>query len=235
MSAIVIIPARGSSKRVPRKNIRLLAGRPLLEWTIIVARKGTRDVPVIVSTEDDEIATVARNAGAEVVARPAALAKDDASTEAVLLHVLDARRDSGFEDPDWVACLPPTSPFRRIDTLRQFMQMTDKSDVDCLLSVTETRGDFWHPQSDGNWERLFPDAPRRQQDRDSLFEENSAYYMTRISSLRETGSILGHRRLGVPIDPIEAMDINTPNDLVIAEALVTAGLGIDTALMAELD
>ena len=97
------------------------------------------------------------------------------------------------------------------------------ADLDCLMSVTETRGDFWR-RSGARWHRLFPDAPRRQQDREPLFEENSAFYLTRSIALVDTGSILGRRVEGVPVDRLEGFDINTLADLPLAEAIIASGL-----------
>ena len=118
--------------------------------------------------------------------------------------------------------LPPTAAVRRIETVRRSATIgaDDPDGQDCLFTVTENRGDFWQKRSDGNLERLFPDAPRRQQDRKPLWEENSAVYLTRIESLRHTGSILGKKARGMIIDRSEAWDINTPFDILVAEALL---------------
>jgi CMP-N-acetylneuraminic acid synthetase len=174
----------------------------------------------VVSTEDADIAAVARAEGCRVVDRPENLAADAAATEAVLLHALELTKADGRQ-AEWVMTLPPTSPFRKPETIRDFIARAQSApaDVDCLMSVTENRGDFWRQSPTGDWQRLFPNAPRRQQDREPLFEENSAIYVTRIAALRDTGSILGRKVLGVPIPSREAFDINTPEDLAVAEAL----------------
>ena len=226
LGLLVVVPARGGSKRVPRKNIALLGGRPLLAYTLeLTHTAGVADCTVV-STEDVEIAHVAQDAGIAVLERPVALAGDTVSTEAVLLHVLKAgnRRTSTV---DWVMTLPPTSPFRSAATLRRFIALAERAppEIDCLMSVTETRGDFWQRSSTGRWQRLFPDAPRRQQDREPLYEENSAIYLTRRSALVETDSILGRHVEGVPIDPLEGFDINGSDDFVLAEAMIAAQLG----------
>jgi CMP-N-acetylneuraminic acid synthetase len=93
------------------------------------------------------------------------------------------------------------------------------SGVDCLLSLTETRASLWRSGVDGRIARLFPDAPRRQQDRAPLYEENSAIYLTAVPALRATGSVLGTSQRGIAIDPIEGFDINSELDFVIAEML----------------
>jgi len=221
MVVYLIVPARGGSKRVPRKNIRPLAGRPLLAWTIAqVAQAGMLD-RLWISTEDAAIAGVARAAGAQVVERPPELAADNSSTEAVLLHALEV---IGAGASDWVMTLPPTSPFRKPETIRHFVGLAaaHSGDVDCFMSVTENRGDFWRRTADGEFSRLFPDAPRRQQEREPLFEENSMIYVTRVAALRRTGFILGSKVEGVPVSAAEALDINTAEDFRLAELQLQA-------------
>jgi CMP-N,N'-diacetyllegionaminic acid synthase len=215
---MAVIPARGGSKRAPRKNIRLLGERPLLAYTIAAAREAGLGDATLVSTEDAEIAAVAKRWGARVLARPDALATDAASTEGVLLHALDEAAKQGWH-PKWILTLPPTSPFRRPATIRFFMDHAAGSDIDCLFSLTETRASLWRSGADGRIARLFPDAPRRQQDRAPLYEENSAIYVTAVPAFRATGSVLGTSQQGVAIDPIEGFDINSELDFIIAEAL----------------
>ena len=161
---IVVIPARGGSKRVPRKNIRPLAGKPLLAYAIKTAREAGFSDATLVSTEDAEIAAVAREHGAKVVDRPAALAADAASTEGVLLHAIEHVAQQGWQ-PTWVVTLPPTSPLRRAETLATFVSIARNNAADCCFSLTETRADFWRSDDGGKLVRLFPNAPRRQQDR----------------------------------------------------------------------
>jgi CMP-N-acetylneuraminic acid synthetase len=215
---MAVIPARGGSKRAPRKNIRPLGEQPLLAYTIVAAREAGLGDATFVSTEDAEIATIADSLGCTVIKRPDALATDAASTEGVLLHALDEAAKQGWH-PKWILTLPPTSPFRRAATIRFFMECAAGSDVDCLFSLTETRASLWHHGPDGKIVRLFPDAPRRQQDRAPLYEENSAIYLTAVPALRATGSVLGTTQQGIAIDPIEGFDINSELDFVIAEML----------------
>ena len=109
---MAVIPARGGSKRAPRKNIRPLGGAPLVAYTIAAAHEAGLAGATFVSTEDAEIAEVAKALGCAVMPRPGALATDDASTESVLLHALDEAARAGWH-PKWIVTLPPTSPFRR--------------------------------------------------------------------------------------------------------------------------
>jgi CMP-N,N'-diacetyllegionaminic acid synthase len=215
---MAVIPARGGSKRAPRKNIRPLGEQPLLAYTIAAARDAGLGDATFVSTEDAEIAAVAKKLGSGVIPRPDALATDAASTEGVLLHALDEAAKQGWH-PKWILTLPPTSPFRRASTIRFFVHCAAGSGVDCLLSLTETRASLWRSGGDGKIARLFPDAPRRQQDRPPLYEENSAIYLTAVPALRATGSVLGTSQQGIAIDPIEGFDINSELDFLVAEAL----------------
>lgn len=219
---LVVVPARGRSLRVPRKNIAPLAGKPLLLWTLETVLAANVEAQVVVSTDDDTIATVAAEAGVAVLKRPSQLATDMSSTEGVLLHALDVEDLEG-RTHEWVVTLSPTSPLRSAATVSRFIAMLPDApdDVDCLLSVHEDRGDFWVRDGD-DWRRLAPNAPRRQQDRAPLYVENSAIYATRVPALRRTGSILGARPRGVVIDAIEGHDINTPEDLLTAEAILLA-------------
>jgi len=226
LNMIVVIPARGGSKRIPKKNITPLLGKPLLEYTLDAVFKAGLDCPIYVSTDDDEIADIAANYNSVfVVKRPANIASDEASTESVLQHVLDSLI-SVRDAPEWVMTLPPTSPFRTHETIQQFVDIVLSSTVtqDCLMSVTENRGDFWVRSEDDGLVRLFSDAPRRQQERLPLFEENSAIYITKVSSLKKTGSILGESVRSISIPYIEGFDINTIDDLKVAECLAKMSL-----------
>ena len=229
---IIVIPARGGSKRVPLKNIADLAGKPLLAYTVKAAIDAGIATDVYVSTDDQRISRVAREWGAKVIMRPAAFASDTASTESVLLHALDELQISK-ESEDWVMTLPPTSPLRSAETIRAFATNAEFAapTVDCVMSVTENRSDLWHLRPDGRFGRLFPEQARRQQDRLPLFEENSAIYVTRVRSLRQSGSILGVNTLCVPISREEGLDINTVDDLRLANALLHSFYsGVDNAV-----
>lgn len=223
LSLVVVVPARGGSTRVPGKNIRELAGRPLLAHTLAAVREAGLGVPVVVSTDDDAIAVVAEADGARVVRRPAELSTDTASTEAALLHVLDILAGEGGA-ADWVMTLPPTSPFRDGGVIRAALDAVrrDPDDQDCLMTVTEDRGDYWRMDDGGVLTRLVPGAPRRQQERAPLYLENSAIYLSRVAALRETGSVLGRRVRGLAIDPQRGFDINDESDFDLAEAMARA-------------
>jgi CMP-N-acetylneuraminic acid synthetase len=222
---VAIVPARGGSKRIPRKNLALLLGRPMLAYTLQAARDSGVVDRLLVSTDSDEIAELACSLGVDVVRRPAELAGDDVSTEAVLLHVLE-HEDRQGRAAEHVLTLPPTSPLRSAQSIRSFVEAYDRlpGDFDALISLTEDRGDYWIREPDGSLRRLSADAPRRQQDRVPLLEENSALYLTRVTALRATRSILGRRAAGFILDRVEAWDVNEPLDLEIAEILLARRL-----------
>lgn len=219
---IVVVPARGGSQRVPKKNIRALNGKPLIAYTLEAAIGAGLQDHVVVSTDDVEIRAVAEHFGVRALHRPAELAAAASSTESVLLHALEVVAGEGW-NPHRVMTLPPTSPFRRAATLSRFVSIAATSDADCVFSLTENRGDFWRVTGNGDLQRIFPDAPRRQQDRKPLFEENSAIYVTRAEALIHTGFILGKSQCGVVIDPLEGFDVNTEFDFALAAALIAAG------------
>lgn len=220
----IVVPARAGSTRVRGKNLRMLGGRPLLAHTLELVRDAGLAERTVVSSDDPNALALATSVGVRAIERPPELASATASTESVLLHALDVLASEGRR-ASWVATLPPTSPFRRVETVRACLALVaaEPDAQDCLMTVTEDRRDLWRLEADGTMGRLVPDAPRRQQDRTPLFEENSALYVSNVSALRATGSVLGRRVRGHAIDPIEAWDINTETDLVIAEALLAQG------------
>lgn len=221
---VAIIPARGGSKGIPGKNIRPLNGRPLLSYTIEAAREADVARQIFVSTDSEEIAAVARQCGAGVILRPDDISHDTASTESALIHALTFVTEQCGWEPQHVLTLPPTSPLRTAATIKAAvaLYLANLDSYDALLTLTENRGDFWRRDAAGHYSRLFPDAPRRRQEREPLFLENSAIYITRTSSLIETGFILGRKCTGFVIPDLEATDINEPIDLQWAEFLLTS-------------
>jgi len=215
-----VIPARGGSKSIPLKNIRALNGMPLLAYTIQAAKQSTFLDRCVVSTDHADIAAVARAHGAEVIDRPAELATDQAPTEGALLQVLEVLGRQGYR-PEFVVTLEPTSPFRTTTLIdRCIATAIEQQETDCVLTVTETRKRYGR-LVDGRFEYLFPNQPRRRQEREPLYEESSTVYVTRTTALERDRSVLGRSRVGVVVaDSREALDINEPLDFLIAEAVL---------------
>ncbi len=227
MHVLAVIPARGGSKSIPLKNIRPLNGTPLLAFTIRAAKQSRYLDRCVVSTDHPEIAQVARDHGAEVIDRPADLATDQAPTEGALLQVLEVLGKQGYR-PEYVVTLEPTSPFRTTALIDRCIEAAiTHGEVDCVMTVTETRKCYGRLE-DGRFEYLFPDQPRRRQERRPLFEESSTVYVTRTGALERDRSVLGRTRQGLVVeDPREAVDINEPLDFIVAEAVLAQRLAED--------
>lgn len=228
MRFLSVIPARGGSKGVPRKNIRLLAGKPLIAHTIEAA-KGARQVDrVVVSTDDQEIADISASLGAEVLMRPAELAVDNAPTLPVLQHVVRLLKQQAYA-PDAVITLQPTSPLRvsrHIDEAAALFA-TDQT-ADSLVSCISVPHIF-HPLSvmrrgpEGYLEPYITqtDQPNRRQDKPAVFARNgAAIYITRTERLEHY--IFGGRLIAYEMPARESIDIDDMNDFSRAEALLTS-------------
>jgi N-acylneuraminate cytidylyltransferase len=223
-----IIPARGGSKGVPRKNIRDLAGKPLIYWTIKAAKDSGVFDRLVVSTEDAEIAAVARSFGAEVVDRPIELALDATKTEPVMLHVLDVLKQQGYE-PDYVSLIQCTSPFLTGDVVRNVVvKLIEHPDqYDSCGTYYEPHYAFrWKKTDDDRFVSEFPimDRPRRQ---DLALEYPycgaGACYIVSTELFRKTGNRYGGndaRIGGVLISEQDALQIDTEYDLLVANELM---------------
>lgn len=217
---LAVIPARGGSKGVPRKNIRLLSGRPLLAYTARQAQSAKLLDTTVVSTEDAEIAAVARACGLQVIDRPAALASDTSPTEPSLLHALDQLKARN-EEFDYVMVLEPTSPFRSSATIDNAIRQIVAQDAVSLLGVRETRENIGRIDN-GMFRSLVPGAPRRRQDRMPFYIESSTIYLCRVDYLRRTGTLVADDWAALIVPPDETLDINTPADFAIAESLMAS-------------
>lgn len=218
---LALIPARGGSKGIPRKNIRELAGKPLIAWTIQAALAAEGVERVVVSTEDEEIAEVARNWGAETpFLRPAELATDTAPGIAPVLHAIDH-----LPGHDSLILLQPTSPLRsaaQIEGLLSFAAEREAASVVSVCEIEEHPSWMFHKAPDGT---LAPYADlaetRRRQDLPSLYSLNGAMYWVRTDWLRETRSLVGEGTLGFSMDAESSTDIDTMLDWRVAELLMT--------------
>lgn len=223
MRYLVVIPARGGSKGIPHKNIYEVAGKPLLEYAIESMLEVEYEGDLVVSTDDALIAeTASRYEEVKLVKRPEEISGDTAKTEAALIHALHYMEEKYNIRYDAVVTLQPTSPLRKSKTIQDFLRVfeRDRETYDALLTLSEDRSDFWIQKPDGSFGRLFPDAPRRRQERNPLYVENSAIYVTARDSLLETNFVLGYRVNGYVIDTVEAVDINEFSDIALAESLL---------------
>lgn len=218
---VALIPARGGSKGIPRKNLAPLAGRPLLVHTLDQARATPAIERVVVSTDDDEIARCAAEHGAEVVRRPAQLASDEAASEPALLHALDTLRDDGGYEPDLVVFLQATSPLRRAGDVARAIATLEAEDADSLFSACVVHGFVWRRRG-SELEALTydPQARPRRQDVGEDLLENGSIYVFKPWVLRRHRNRLGGRVAVYPMDPLDSFQIDTPADLELAERLL---------------
>lgn len=218
---VAIIPARGGSKGIPRKNVRLLAGKPLLAYTVEQARAAAAVTRVVVSTDDAEIAAVARRYGAEVIDRPAAISGDTATSESALLHALDALGAQGVQ-PELVVFLQCTSPFRAPGDIDAAVATLRARGADSLLSVVPSHAFLWS-ERDGRAAPLnydYRSRPRRQ-DRAPEYRENGSIYVFKPWVLRELGNRLGGAIALYIMDEAQGLDIDGPFDWQWAEWWLT--------------
>lgn len=221
MSEVVaVIPARGGSKGVPRKNLQRVGGVPLVARAVDAARRCPAVDRVVVSTDDADIAAVAAEWGAEVVQRPADLSGDEASSESALVHALDeleARRvDVGI-----VAFLQATSPFIDVDALTAAVQLVRSRRRDSVFSAVETFGFLWEKGIGGAAEPVNHeiDVRPRRQDRDPHYLETGGFYVMRAAGFRAAH----HRFFGsvgiAEVAPRSAIEIDTADELELARRL----------------
>ena len=220
MISIGVIPARGGSKSIPLKNIKEINGKPLIEYTIEVAIKSKVLDRIIVSTDHDGIAKVCEKySEVDIVFRPDNLSGDTAKTESALLHVCDELHRSKGLIPDFVLTLEPTSPLRRVETIRGCLKLINRPNVDSVLTVTETR-EVYGQIRNGVYQHLIPNQPRRRQDREPIYKESSTIYGTTLKLLRETNSVIGGKIIPLVVDKKEAIDINDAYDFMLAELIL---------------
>ncbi len=222
MKYLAIIPARGGSKGVPGKNIRPIAGKPLIAWSIAQALTSASITRVHVSTDDPAIAAVAREHGADVpFLRPSQLANDAAATEPVMLHSLQWYAAAG-QHFDAIILLQPTSPLRHPGTLDSAINAFEATGAESLLGVCENHHFFWRNPADPQALYDYQHRPRRQDigPEQRWYRENGSIYITRSNALSQHGN-----RLCPPIHmhlmrEEEGWEIDSLADFAVVEALM---------------
>jgi CMP-N,N'-diacetyllegionaminic acid synthase len=226
MKALGVIPARGGSKGIPRKNLVPLLGRPLIVYTLRCAQMSRRLHRTVLSSEDQEILAVARAAGADIpFVRPATLAGDASTSVQVVRHALDTLEEAG-EHYDAVVLLEPTAPLRTAADIDAALDRLEASGADAVISVC--RVDAPHPIKMQRIEddRLVPFLPElwrdglTRQQLPPVYALNGAVYATRTSVLRATGSLWGHSAAPLVMPPERSVNIDSPLDLALAELLL---------------
>jgi len=225
MEILAIIPARGGSKGVPKKNIKYLAGRPLIAYSIEQAKKSKYISRTIVSTENEETAKVARSWGAEVIKRPEELAKDNTPIIDVIMHVLNYLRKEENYVPDIVTLLQPTSPLRTCRDIDNAIELfLNNKNCLSLISVTEfDHPPFWAMKIENNY--LLPMFDEkyikmRRQDLPKAYRPNGAIFITTPEVLYKYKTFYTPRTIAYVMPPERSIDIDTEFDFLLAEFLI---------------
>jgi N-acylneuraminate cytidylyltransferase len=215
---IAIIPARGGSKRIPRKNLLPIKGIPLVGYSIRHALQAHHVREVYVSTDDADIVTVARAYGAGVVIRPVELAGDQATSETALLHVLDDRLKRGLSDPELVVFLQPTSPVRRPNDIDHAIETLLDMKADSLFSACENNRLIW-AMRDGQPVSLTYDFHSRQREQDMAlqFRENGSIYVFRPEILQRYNNRLGGKIAIYEMDYWSSFQVDSPEHIELCE------------------
>ncbi|MFI5447148.1 cytidylyltransferase domain-containing protein [Polaromonas sp. UC242_47] len=224
MNTFALIPARGGSKGIPRKNIKLIAGKPLIVWTIEAALRSSLLSAVVVSTDDPEIADVARRAGAQVpFMRPSELALDQTPGLDPVLHALDQ-----LPQYDSVLLLQPTSPLRTTEDIDACLRLAMQQHARSAVSVSEAdTHPYWTYRltKDQALSRFVDAEPiARRQDLPQAFALNGALYFADANWLRSSGTLVGPETLAYVMAKERSVDVDTPLDWKMAELLLKDSL-----------
>ena len=213
------IPARGGSKGIPGKNIKGFAGKPLVVHSIEYALNCSQIDEVVVSTDDDKIAKIARKAGAKVVIRPPELSTDSATTESTIHHFVN----NFNKKPDILVLLQPTSPFRPKGSLENAITHFTENGFDSLLSITPTHRFFWRVKEDQTTfaEYDYLNRPHRQNMKleDIRYMENGSLYIFTRKHFDKTGNRLGGKIGFVEWLKEYSIEIDTQLDFDMVEKL----------------
>lgn len=229
-STVAIIPARGGSKGIPRKNVIDVCGKPLIAWSILQAARARQIDSVWVTSDDDEILAVAESYGARPIRRPAEISGDQASSESAWLHALETIEAQGV-DVGLIVAMQATSPLRESSDLDGGILELREKGYDSLLSVAEVEDFFmWRVAADGNAESVnydYRDRKRRQQI-EKRYLENGSFYVFRPEQLRRDNNRLGGRIGLFTMARHKMFQIDNPEDVELCAAIMR-GFGMDRA------
>lgn len=231
LKIVGIIPARAGSKGLPDKNIRLLCGKPLIYYTIKAALEACCLQRVIVSTDSDRIAEIAKGYGAEVpFLRPAELSADDTPSLSVVRHTATFLVDQEKYRPDTLVTLQPTSPARRAEHIDAAVELFANTHADVVMSVCESEySPYWMRRigADGRLIPILPDSERfmRRQDLPVVYRLNGAVYVESYSSVMNGTNEPGKVIRALVMDRADSIDIDDEFDFRLAEMQMLARMG----------
>lgn len=226
---LCVIPARGGSKRIPRKNVRSFAGRPMLSWSVEAALSSGLFERVMVSTDDEEMAAVARQAGAEVpFLRPRALADDMTGTQAVTRQAIVWHRQQGL-DVQWACCLYATAPFVRAEDLCAAYEKLRASQKSFVFSVTSYAFPIQRAlrlTAAGEIEAFYPEHRQtRSQDLEPAWHDAGQFYWGRAQAFIDEEALFSHASLPLILPRHQVQDIDSEEDWLRAELMFAAWHG----------
>lgn len=221
-----IIPARGGSKRVPGKNLRVVSGHPLLAHTVLHALRSDTIDTVCVSTDSDEVAEVAKSYGARVVRRPDEISSDTSTSESAVLHALDVIEKEDSTSYDAVVMLQCTSPVRCSGDIDNAVRQFRSNEADSLLSACPAKHFLWR-NSDGVGTPINYDYENRprSQDVESQYQENGSIYITKIALLRAKQCRLGGRISVYKMDFWSSFELDNEDDFALVDWIMRNKLG----------
>lgn len=224
---LAVIPARGGSKRIPRKNIRPFCGHPMIAWSIRAAVESGCFDRVIVSTDDEEIASIAREHGAEVpFMRPASLSDDHTGTSPVLAHAITAMEEIAAAPVTEACCIYATAPFVQPEDLRRGLEVLRNSGAEFAFSVTSYAFPIQRAiriTGEGRVAMFQPEHfATRSQDLEEAWHDAGQFYWGRASAWKSEMPIFGPHSAPVPLPRHRVQDIDTPEDWERAEWMFRA-------------
>lgn len=225
-SILAVIPARGGSKGVPKKNIKKLSGKHLIGYTIEAAKNSKYANRVVVSTEDYEIAKISKYYGAEVpYLRPSELSVDTSPTIDSILHMVNYLEKNEEYKPDYILLLQCTSPLRNSNHIDDAVEKLLNSDFEALVSVCEAENNpYWVNVFDGDVLKYFIEEGKyisRRQDLPKSYRLNGAIYLIKTEVLKRSKTLEPETLTGYIMDAYSSIDIDTELDFKIAEVLMT--------------
>ena len=228
MKTLFIIPARGGSKGIPRKNIKLLGGKPLISYSIEVARALADDQDICVSTDDAEIKDIVEQMGLKVpFLRPSELATDQATTQDVLLHAIDYFQIKG-RHYDRIILLQPTSPFRKINQIQEAINLWEDG-LEMVVSVKITDANPYYVLFEENESGFLEKSKKgffsRRQDCPLVYQYNGAIYVIDVKSMKSRHIFNFERIRKYVMDAESSIDIDSPLDWKFAEFLLSQRQG----------
>lgn len=220
-----IIPARGGSKRLPRKNLLDLNGKPLIAWSIEASLHSKYINKTVVTSDDDEILEVSQNYGASIIKRPSELASDTSTTFDAIKHTVDS-----FEDFEYVILLQPTSPLRNSNHINEAIELLEEKNADAVISVCEMdHSPLWSNTlpEDKNMNNFLRDEVlnKRSQDLDKFYRLNGAIYICKTEKLLEAKTFfLKENTFAFEMDKKSSVDIDDEFDFILVKSILNLSI-----------